>query len=174
MIKNLFLIAFLLSVSVIACKKGDTGSAGPAGPAGPTGTQGANGNANITMYQFGSQTFTSLLNLTLQNISKERIDSSLILAYYNPSTEAATSWYPIPGSGSGALYETRYFVSQLTASPSSYTFGIRLLKADGTLYTTQVTFTKIKVIVAPASTIINGRVNLSDYQAVMNYYNLAE
>ena len=168
MIKNLFPLAFLLSVSVIACKKGDTG------PAGPAGAQGANGNANITMYQFGNQTFTSQLNLTLQNISKERIDSSLILAYYNPSTEAATAWYPIPGSGSGGLYETRYFVSQLTISPSSYTFGIRLLKPDGALYTTQVTYTKIKVIIAPASTIINGRVDLSDYNAVMNYYNLAE
>lgn len=166
----------LLTLAVMACKKGDTG------PAGVDGADGKDGNANVTAYTFADKTFTNALNLTL-NVSQGRVDSSFVLAYYNPSSEAATSWYPIPGSGSGGLYETRYFMSQLTASPSTYTFGIRLLKADGSNYLTQVTFKKIRIFLVPATSIIAGGrvapgaaalpVDVKDYQAVCRYLNVA-
>ena len=173
--KHLKTILFVLAavISFTACKKGDTGPQGPAG------------NANVTVYNFGEQTFTDVVNLKLSNISQGKMDSSLILAYYNPSSEAATSWYPIPGAGSGAAYQTRYFVYQSATTPVSiYTFSIRTLKADGTAYGSAVTFKKIKIIMAPASAVLAGGrqmsgvpnipVDVNDYYAVCRYYGIEE
>ncbi len=170
---TIFSVVLIALTSVAACKKGDTG------PQGPTG------NADITVYNFGQTTFTSAVNLLLNNISQGRMDSSLVLAYYNPVPEATTAWYPIPGSGSGGAYETRYFTYQSATAPvSAYSFGLRAIKADGTAYTTPLTFRKIKIIIAPASVVIAGGrqmsgvstlpVDVNDYHAVCKYYGIAE
>ncbi|MDF2192238.1 hypothetical protein [Paraflavitalea sp. CAU 1676] len=173
------LLLVLFSISLVAgCKKGDTG---PEGPAGPAGTK---GNADVALYNFGQQTFTGSLNLLLSNLSQGKVDSSLILVYYNPSTEAATAWYPIPGSGPASTYETRFFVYQSSTSPvSAYTLGIRTTKADGTVYPTQVTWRKVRVIIAPASVVAAGGrqipgaglpIDVNDYAAVCRYFNIGQ
>lgn len=176
--KHSTLILFMLAAVMhfTACKKGDTG---PEGPPGPTG------NANVTVYNFGPQTFSAVLNLQLSNISQGKIDSSLLLAYYNPANEAATAWYPIPGLGSGANYETRYLLYQSATTPASnYTFSLRLVKMDGTAYTTSVTFTKVKIFIVPATVVLPGGrqtggmpnipVDINDYHAVCKYYGIEE
>lgn len=157
--------ALVLLTTIVSCKKGDTGPAG---------------NANVIQYNFSSQTFTGVLNLTLSNISQGKIDSSMVLIYYNPSTEAATAWYAVPGLGSGGLYETRYFLYQTSTSPSIYTLSIRTNKPDGTgTYASALTFTKTRVFIVPASTILPGGrqaapVDYSDYYAVKKYYNIPD
>jgi hypothetical protein len=171
------LLVLLVCASVVACKKGDTGPEGPAGPAGPQGPQGATGTANVTQYLYGSKTFTSSLTLTMNNITQGKIDSSLVLAYYSPSTDP-NYWYPIPGFGSVAAYQTRFYLAANTAT--SHSIVIRVHNADGTSYTSPVTWNKTKVLIVPAATIINGRssgqppVDVNDYYAVMKYYNLQD
>ena len=156
--RTLLLLAICCTAFAIACKKGEQGPAG---------------NANVEIYNFGSQTVTTgIINYTLKNISRGKIDSSLVLVYCNPATEGETAWYPIPGIGSGNQYQTRYFLSQ---SGNDYSLGVRILKMDGvTAYTTSVTFTKLKVVIAPASSIHNSSINTGDYNAVKQYLQLTE
>lgn len=157
--------ALVLLTTIVSCKKGDTGPAG---------------NANVIQYNFGSQTFTGVLNLTLSNISQGKIDSSMVLIYYNPSTETSTAWYPVPGLGSGGLYEMRYLIYQGTPSPSSYIISLRANKPDGSgTYASALTFTKIRVFIVPASSVLPGGrqaapVDYSDYYAVKKYYNIPD
>ncbi|WP_262912204.1 collagen-like protein [Algoriphagus sp. AGSA1] len=151
--------------------QGPAGATGPQGPVGSQGPPGEDGNANVLLYEFGEQTFTNSLNLVLA-IERESVDKSLILIYYNPASEAQTAWYQMPGMGPGGTYHTRYFIYQSTVSPSAYTLGIRTVKADGSAYGTEVTYRKIKVVFAEASTILNGRVDLENYHAVMEYLGL--
>ena len=156
--RTLLLLALCCTVFAIGCKKGEQGPAG---------------NANVEIHNFGSQTITTgVINYTLKNISRGKIDSSLILVYYNPSIESETSWYPIPSIGSGNLYQTRYF---LTQSGNDYSLGIRILKMDGvTAYTTSITFTKLKVVIAPASSIHSSSINKGDYNSVKQYLQLTD
>lgn len=174
--KNLFIL--LMITTLFACKKGDIG---PAGQDGEDGTDGKDGNANVTLIRFGQQVFTSALNLALPNtITRAKTDSSLILVYYNPSTELESAWYPVPGLGSGASYDTRFLVYE-AAGPM--VLAIRLTSPDtGLAYPNQVTFRKLRVFLVPASQIINGRpadgsspaVDYSDYYSVLNYYGLKD
>ncbi len=173
-----------------SCSKGDDGAPGPQGTAGINGTNGIDGtngtngtngingqdgNANVTVINFGSKTFSSSADYALPMLSKGMIDSSLILVYYNPSSESATAWYAVPGLGSSGTYETRYILTQIS---SASTLRIFLNKPDGSgSYTGNVTFTKLKVIVAPGSTFINGKstqppVDYNDYYAVCKFYNI--
>lgn len=166
--------------------KGDQGNVGPTGPqgvkgnpgaTGPQGAKGDQGNANVQIYEFGSRTFTGSLNLPL-SLSRATVDSSVVFMYYNPVPESESAWYPIPGSGSGGLYETRYFLSQALVSPSTYTFGVRVFKPDGTLYNISLTFRKIRIVLVKASAITtiaqrlpsNGR----DYNEMKTFFGLPE
>jgi len=157
-----FFLLFALFCSaciIISCKKGE---------------QGPPGNANVEVYNFGSQTIAGgVVNYTL-NISRGKVDSSLILVYYNPSTENETTWYPIPGIGSGSLYQTRYFIYQTSTTPSVYTLGVRLTKMDGSIYSNAVTFTKLKVVITPASSIQNASVDQNNFYSVKQYLHLAD
>ncbi len=150
---------------------------------GPQGEPGPSGNANVTVYNYATQTFTGSVNYTLKNTSQARIDSSLVLAYYNPALEAPTSWYPVPGLGSGGLYDTRSFIFP-AVNNVDFNYTVRLVNANGTGgYTGQVTFTKFRIFIVPANNIlVGGRmanqpaapVDYSDYHKVCAYYNIPE
>jgi len=184
-----FLSGILLLALVAACKKGDTGPAGPAGSPGqqgPAGPQGMAGNANVTVYTYGSRTFTGLQDYLIPNVTQAKIDSSMLLAYYNPSSESPTSWYPIPGLGSGGLYETRSLTYQSSSSPEQTTLSVRLVKPDGTgSYATAVTFTRLKIFLVPASVVVPlGRRQEGPgsgiptpyplYEEIKNYFSLSD
>lgn len=182
-LKLLFLVALTI-VFLDACTKegpaGPTGPAGPAGAAGATGSagatgpQGVSGNANVVLYEYGTQTFTSAVNYLLTNISQGRIDSSILLTYYNPSTEAATMWYAVPGAGSTAAYVTRNFWYQTSTAPSTYTMSVRTHNWDGTPNVTSKTFTKLRIFVVKSSSILPGgkgaEVDLNDQDAVYEHF----
>src|SRR5690606_20637546 len=130
------------------------------------------------LYEFGPNTFTNLLELDL-TISQETVDNSMVLVYYNPTTESTTAWFPSPGVGSAGNYSTRYFIYKLSSAPDVYRLGIRSLLPDGSAnYGSSLTFRKIKVIFAEASTIVTAQVEeqleLQDYQQVKAFYGLAD
>lgn len=103
------------------------------------------------------------------------MDSSIILAYYNPSGEPLSAWYPLPGDGPDGLYAARYSIYQI--NPFLYAFQLRLMKPDGSgVNQIKVTFTKLRIFIVPASTILAGGFrqvqgpDLNDYEAVRKYY----
>ncbi|WP_341840563.1 hypothetical protein [Chitinophaga caseinilytica] len=162
------LVPMLFLLFVSACsKKGDPG---------PKGDNGKDGNANVMVFNFGPQTITSAINLTI-DVSRGKMDSSMILVFYNPETELESAWYPMPGVGSGSLYETRFLTYQSGTSPSRYTVAIRLMTLAGAAYATQVKFRKLRIFVVPANTMVNARqaplADYSDYAAVLRYYGIA-
>jgi hypothetical protein len=151
--------------------KGDTGATGATGLQGPAGPQGVSGNANVVLYTYGSQTFTSSINYLLTNITQGRVDSSIILAYYNPSTEETTSWFAVPGPYS--TYVTRNYWWQSATDPSTYTMAVRTHNWAGSLNTTSKTWTKFRIFVVLASAIETGgkgsEIDLNDYYSVCEF-----
>ena len=166
---RVFGLILVLAAFVYSCS-GDTGPAGPAGK---------KGNANVIIYQYGAGTTTSGTLSYAFDASSGFVDSCLVLGYYNPSTEPPTAWYAVPGLGSAGVYMTRSFWYQTNVSPSRYTYYVRLLTPSGSgPYTTSTTFTKFKIILVPASEINSftsrGILNLSDYNAVVDYLGLSK
>jgi len=166
---------------------GPTGPAGPTGPTGAQGPQGVAGNANVVTYNYSSQTFTGSKDYSLTNISRGRIDSSFILVYYNPSGEPETTWYPIPGLGPNANYETVYSIFQSTTNLNTYILRVKLMTTSGysyypynttpTPYPYSVTFTKFKIVVVLSSSILPGgrtAFHWSDYNWTKSYLNLRD
>lgn len=164
------LLLLCMAMLMSSCKKGDTGPAGE------------DGNANVRLFTYSDITFTGVYNMQLSGISQGMMDSSLVLIYYNPSTEVASSWYPVPGLGSGALYDMRYLLYQSSTSPSIYTISLRAMQPNGSgSYASQLTFTKVRVFLVPASSVtVGGRgvadsesiLNVEDYYSVCRYFNI--
>lgn len=167
-------LLLFFAVTLFACKK-----EGPAGPQGVPGPQGPQGPAEVLSYTFGARTFTGSENYILKGLTQAKVDSSLILAYYNPANELASAWYPVPGLGSGSAYATRYLVyggQQL----NEYIFSLRVMKAEDqkTPYALPLTFTKLKIFIVPPGKIIPGgkmaKPDLDDYYAVKEYYGIED
>lgn len=171
--KNLiiFLIAALIPFG-FACD-GDEGAVGPAGPkgdkgdTGAQGPQGVSGNANVIMYEYGAKTFTGSVEYLMTDLSKNRADSSMIIAFYNPEGGNATAWYGIPSLGPENAYITTHNWYQSSTNPSTYTMNVTLFTPGGVEYSSNVTFTKFRIFVTKASAILpGGRVkNLNPQEA---------
>ena len=169
---------------------GATGPAGPQGPAGATGATGATGpqgpagvagNANVTMYHYGSRTFSYTTTYDFP-VNTANVDKSLIYAYFQQSINGA--WQHAQGMGYDSFYEITVYID--CGSPNS---GYRVqLKNVGatTNYTTNVTWHNFRIIVVPASNIITltgvsgtsasksavPPIDFSNYAAVAEYYGL--
>ena len=156
--------------------QGAQGAQGPQGAQGATGPQGVPGNANVVLYNFTSRTFTTSTSYQIA-IDPGKVDSSIVLAYYNPSPEVATAWYPIPGLGNSGFFQSRSFIYQTATSPSVYSLTVRLVNANGIGdYGTQVTWTKTRVFFIEATHITTVREmsppDVNDYYAVCRYYGI--
>lgn len=186
---KIFLITALTFAFVSACEgpegpegpqgpKGDSGAVGATGPQGPAGPQGVSGNANVVLFEYGPQTFTSSVSYLMTNISQGRVDSSIVLSYYNPSTEDPTSWYAVPGASSSGIYVTRNWWWQTSTDPSTYTMTVRTHTWTGTLNTASKTFTKFRIFVVLASAIVSpevkSEVDLNDYHSVCKFLGIKE
>jgi hypothetical protein len=186
---KLLLIAALTTAFVSSCEgpegpegpqgqKGDTGATGAAGLQGPAGPQGVSGNANVVLYEYGSMTFTSSVDYLMTDITQGRIDSSIVLSYYNPDNEDPTAWIAVPGASSLGDFVTRNFWWQTGLEPSTYTMRVRTNNWDGTLNTTSKTWTKFRIFVVLASTIEAGgkksEIDLNDYHAVCEFLGIKE
>jgi hypothetical protein len=162
---------FFLLILGAACKKGDTG------PVGTPRTDGRDGNAKVIQINYGARTFSgvSVYNLP-DTIRQGFIDSSLVLVYYNPQGEPTNAWYPIPGLGSGGIYEIRNFTG---STGGKISLSVRLMNSDGSgTYLPTVTFLKLRILIAPASTIVMGpaalRPDVKIYDQVRTFYDLAD
>jgi len=163
-------LAFVLVVAVMAsCKKGDVG---PAGPAGPIGPQGISGNANVTQYSFGSLDFTSSSQYDLAvNTTADTMNRSLWFVYlsYAGGNEY---FYALPGFGYDAqsyYRNTFYFntgMSRVMHSISKYT-------GNGEVYTgAKIIRVYANNVVSPSGRMMMPPVDVTDYNAVKNYYGL--
>lgn len=164
---NKIVISLLVIMTFLgqACKKGD------AGP------KGVDGNANVIQLNYGPQTFTGIYNFPLpDSITQGRIDSSLVLMYYVLDREAPTTWYPVPGLGSGGNFETRSFVYQSGSNPVKLSVSVRIMMPNSPVsYPTPLTFSKTRILIIPASkvmTVNGGGLDLQHYGAVRSFLNL--
>lgn len=170
--KNLTKILMIAVIAIMAsCSK-----EGPQGPAGTNGTNGTDGNANVTVFTFGSQTTTSGSLSYVLPIEKSKVDSSVIVVYYNHSLEGDNYWYTVPGIGSAESFETRYYFYRSGVSPSKYTLQVNLYNVGTTTFhTTSRTFSRLRVFVISANNFINGRTRdprSMTYEEVCAAYNI--
>ena len=173
---KLVVLCLLLSFSLFSCS-GEDGATGPVGPAGLDGEDGENGNAEVIMYEFGTQTTTSGMFTYNMAVSQELVDSSLILVYTKPSSAGDSAWYPSPGIGDSGYYNTRWYIFQTNPNPSTYLLNIKLLvTGESTVYTASTTFDEVRIFIVPASEIIvaaeSGELDLNDHDAVVRYLKL--
>lgn len=158
-------IAFIFS----SCKK-------EAGPSGPAGADGKNGNANIYSIIFTDPITSGYLFYdTLPGINYSMIDTSLVLAYIK-DYGCGSNWYTAPGIGCNGSYSSRVFTGALSGNLTSIILELR--KVDGSSDPSIAeNISKLKVIVAPASSVISGKkepVDFSDYYATCRYFNIPE
>lgn len=159
---KLVLLSAVITLSLFSCKK-------ETGPAGPAGT---NGNANVKAFLF-SNPITNNWYWTGNLAGVTDLDSSLLLAYAMDANCDGV-WYSVPGVGCFANYTTR--MSSYSIGSSS-TIDFQLLNPDGS-FTPHVsyTITKLRIIVAPAGSVISGKKELdfNDYHEVCRYYGIKE
>jgi len=165
---RLLAVILMLSALMFSC-------AGEDGATGPAGTAGTDGNANVIALEFGTQTTTSGTIIYEFTASQGFVDSCLVLGYFK-SSAVLTTWYPIPGVGPDANFQTRSYCQRYDATTQRY--YVKLVTMAGDPYTTSTTFAVLKLYLVPASVIIpetsRGLLNLSDYNAVREYLNLPE
>jgi hypothetical protein len=171
-------VVLVVLTALSSCSKDDIASNGSEEQA---GTPATSRNADVISFNFGQTTFTSVHEFQMPGVSKARIDSSLILVYYNPLGEGSSTWYPCPGLGSGGVYQARWWINQVFQSPEDYCLYIRLHTLSGDDYSMPVTFRKVKIIMASPSVINNvlagrnGRpLNLDNYAEVKAYFGLED
>lgn len=156
--------------------QGPQGIQGPQGPRGAQGPQGVSGNANVILYEYGSQTFSGSVYYLITDIEQSTVDSSMVLAYYNPEGEPTTAWYVVPGFGPfNCTYMTRNALYKTDTVQSAYTMAVKLVKTNATPYLTTETFTKFRIFVTKASSVVQGgrvkKINLADAGVDLNDYN---
>lgn len=192
---RILFVAVLAAAFIVSCEgpegpegpqgpKGDTGATGqqgpqgPEGPEGPAGPQGVTGNANVVLYEYGSMTFTSTVSYLLTDITQGRIDSSILLSYYNPSNESQTAWMAVPGANSTGTYVTRNYWWQTAVDPSTYTMTVVTNNWNGSPNITSKTWTKFRIFVVQASAIVTpaakSELDLDDYHAVCKFLGIKE
>ncbi len=174
--KNLFLFTCLIAALFSSCKK-EAGPTGPAGANGTNGTNGTNGNANVKAFIFNNPITNSFyFSDTLQGLTYKSIDSSLVLCYLQDEN-CQNFWYPVPGIGCNSLYQSRFYTSATAFDTTLVVVNLELRQPDGSYggALTQ-TITKLKVIVAPASSVVVGKkeIDYSNYQEVCRYFRIAE
>lgn len=172
MLRSRLLVAILLLTAFLFSCSGEDGATGPTGP---KGTDGTDGNANVVMYEFGTQTTTTGMLLYQFEATQGFADSCMYFGYYKTSVGSNT-WYPIPGIGPDAAYESRSYIQQSNATAQRY--YVKLVNMAGLDYTASTTFAVMKLYIVPPSVIIpitsRGLLNVSDYNAVRDYLNLSE
>ncbi len=156
----------VLSALMFSCS-GEDGATGPAG---------ANGNANVMVFHYGSRTSAGSLYYTFA-VDQEVMEQSLVLGYYNPEAIGdTTTYYPVPGLGPYANYQTRCYTYISGHDPDQYTYQLLLMNPNGVgSYTTSTVISRLRLIVCPASVINSrGSIDLTDYNAVREYLNVNE
>lgn len=160
----------------LAGTPGATGPQGPAGTPGATGPQGPTGNANVRQYTFGQRSIGggNIATYSGMPLTQAELASSTIALFHELST-APNIWYPTPGLGSTASYQTR---ANLSIVGANLFIELYALTPAGAAFATTLSFSRFRVIIIPASSNVIlpkiGSVNPNDYNALRKYYNLSE
>lgn len=201
--KNFYLLfSIILAFSVIISCEGPEGPQGPQGPQGtqgpagsqgeqgeqgPIGPQGMTGNANVVLYEYGSVNFTSVVSYLIPDMTVEKMDTTLVIGYFNPSEYDEDVWISLPGIV--VINGNNYIIVNYMASfdADSYSMILTTLNVDGSLNTSSKTWRKFRIFVIPASTVIPaGRVadfqsdlsksgiDFTDYTAVCDYFGFSQ
>jgi hypothetical protein len=142
------------------------------------------GNANVILYEYGTQTFSGSANYLITNLTKNRADSSMMIAFYNPEGADASAWYGIPSLGPGNAYIATHNWYQSSTNPSTYTMTVSLFTPGGSAYSSDVTFSKFRIFVTKASAILPGGrvkilspqeagIDLTDHNAVSKFLGMS-
>lgn len=177
--KNYFLFAMLVALFSLANCEGPEGPPGPQGQQGlqgqqgaqgeqgPIGPQGITGNANVLLYEYGSTTFTSTVNYLIPDMTVEKMDTTLVVGYFNPNEYDEDVWISLPGIV--AINGTNYIIVSYMASYDANTYSMILttLNVDGSLNTASKTWRKFRIFVIPASSVLPGS-RIADFNADLN------
>jgi hypothetical protein len=180
-IKSIYhiMLVILMSFAISSCI--EDGEPGPAGPDGIDGSQGEqgdkgdkgdNGNANVTLYKFDGHDFitTSFIALSL-DIDVEDLEKSSWDVYLKSEFESEVYYFHIPGLGAFGR--------------SDYSSGHQVVMNQPEIFVNRRTgpgevYSEIHVIGTEVSKVVDnttGRssasvVDMSDYKAVVEYYDL--
>lgn len=168
------ILLLTIVISIVACKKGDTGPAGPEGPTGaqgPQGPQGVAGNANVMQYTFGAVNLTGNFATLQLTTSLDTMNRSLWFVYLHYGV--LDRWYAVPGNGPGGA--TMYRVSFGHANGKVSIYIDKAGAGD--------MFSQARVIRVYANQVTTGgrsatelptEVDFNDYNAVKEYYHLPD
>ncbi|HEY4290246.1 MAG TPA: hypothetical protein VGN00_24265 [Puia sp.] len=179
-------IVLFAAIFVISCKKGDTGPAGPAGPAGAAGTAGAagpkgdSGTANVVYSAWTDVTYAPITDdttnpgtidtlawaaaISAPKLTSDILNKGEIKVYFNFGSTANPDIIPLP------------FIDFISTG-----WNIQVDLAVGNIYLTAndnfssgtsggVKLGQYRYILIPGS--VPASVNVKDYNAVRNYFNL--
>lgn len=184
------LTAFTLLLFTAACDgpvgpegpRGAQGEQGEQGPQGPQGPAGEDGNANVTLYVFDGHDFTASISTTrcISTVSADDFHDSAWLVYFATNT---THRYAIPGNIGANYYTFDSYADSALPCPDVAEFWLRrsdgpgnnlqsihILQVEGTT-TVDCTGGCLRAEGAP---LIPEDLNVTDYDAVMDYYGLTE
>jgi hypothetical protein len=137
--------------------QGPQGIEGQVGPIGPQGPQGIPGNSNVVLYEYDSVTFTFSIEYLIPDMTVERMDSSLVIGYFNPVEYDEDVWITLPGivaiAGANNYIVTQYLYSY---DENTYSLILTTFSIDGSLDTEQKTWRKFRIFVIPATSVLPG------------------
>lgn len=140
------LVAILVVLAMISCE----GPEGPRGAQGPTGPAGQNGNEEVYLFTYGTQTLSAatyyMANYSFDTLSARTLNESVMIAYY---ADYVGEWNTANGAGPMGIYQTVQFYSEHDS-----TLHVYLLNGDGAGYSgSDVTWDSSRVYVIPPSMI---------------------
>lgn len=153
-------------------ERGPIGPVGPRGAQGPIGEQGAPGNANVMVYTFEGNDFTSLdLKHVEISMARDDFDKKLFYTYMR----RGNVWYILPNYGNGAVTYYRTY-HQYVASRNAVQISISRVIETGP----GEEYNEIKVVAiesTPSSSFIipfSPTVDLRDFKQVMSEVGIEE
>ena len=162
-LRTLVIVFGVLSVAFSSCTK----EAGPAG---------ADGNANVKSFVFNAPNLgATFWSDTLKGVSYPSLENSLLLTYIKDE-DCINNWFSVPGIGCLNRYMVQVFTYPMLDT-SNTGLSMQLRDPDGSPYTgTAITFTKVRVIVAPANSNWAGKkeMDYTNYSSACRYFNIAE
>lgn len=109
---------------------------------------------DVMVFDYDEMIIIGLRELIIPAVSKEKIDNSTILAYYNPSEEVETAWYVMPGISSSGKFNIR---TALYQSGSDVIFVIKTMFPLSISFNESVSLRGVKIYIVPNE--VNNSIN---------------
>ncbi|MCL5128123.1 hypothetical protein [Algibacter sp. L4_22] len=174
--KQVFIV--LVTVLAFSCSAED-------GAEGPAGADGTDGNANVQVFtftDFNAEFPTARYDfyLPIASLTTEQNDTVTVLVYL----ESSLGYIQAPGLGATIDHTIEYFSYLDGATPSINVEFITTSTPLTSYIVEEGTYSKAKIILIEASTVVSGKSNVkdklaksgvdyTDYYSVCDYYGLA-